>query len=120
MAEVKKVEVLDGYRVRLRFADGFVREIDLEPYLWGPMFEAVRQPKTFRRVKVESGTIVWPNGADICADTLYHAIAPDKLDDVRFLRKIPGLLPTPSRLHRAPAPPRSRAPKRTPRRRSSS
>ncbi|MBI1853021.1 MAG: DUF2442 domain-containing protein [Planctomycetes bacterium] len=92
LARVTKVTVLGGYRIRLEFADGFVREIDLDPYLSGPVFEPVREPKYFRRVRVECGTIVWPNDADICPDTLYHAIPPDKLDDMAYLRKIPGLL----------------------------
>ena len=94
MSDVTKVEVLGGYRIRLEFADGFVREIDLDSYLSGPVFEPVRDPKYFRRVRVdrECGTIVWPNGADICPDTLYHAIPPDKLEDMAYLRKIPGLL----------------------------
>jgi hypothetical protein len=49
--------------------------LDLEPYLRGPIFEPIRgDPAFFRTVRVdpELGTIVWPNGADIDPDVLYH------------------------------------------------
>jgi hypothetical protein len=45
-----------------------VRRVDLEPFLKGPVFERVRRdPDFFRAVAVdgETGTIAWPNGADI-------------------------------------------------------
>jgi uncharacterized protein DUF2442 len=34
--------------------------------------------EVFRSVRVddELGTIVWPNGADICPDVLYEALVP--------------------------------------------
>ena len=78
MVRVKEVEVLGGYAVRLTFTDGTAREVDLERYLRGPIFEDVRDPDTFRTVKVdeELGTIVWPNGADIDPDVLYEDLAP--------------------------------------------
>jgi len=69
----------DGYRVHLTFSDGTERDIDLEPYLKGPsVFEPLRDPARFREVAVdpELGTIVWPNGADICPDVLYHGRSP--------------------------------------------
>ena len=122
LIDVVKVTVLDGFRVRLLFEDGLVREIDLDPYLSGPVFEPVRNPKYFRRVRVdrESGTIAWPNGADICRDTLYHAIPHDKLHDMAYLRSIPGLLSDESkRTRRAPSRPRAAAAKSKTRKRKS-
>lgn len=69
---VTKVVVLHDYVVRLEFDDGFVRELDLEPELSGPVFEPLRDPVMFRRVAVdrELGTIVWPNGADLAPEFL--------------------------------------------------
>ena len=58
--------------VRLEFRDGFVGVLDLEPALHGPVFEALRRPEKFREVKVQDGTLIWPNGADICPTVLRY------------------------------------------------
>ena len=70
---IESVEPLDGYVVRLNFNDGATRVIDLEPELWGPIFEPLRDESVFRQVAVdrELGTIVWPNGADMDPDVLH-------------------------------------------------
>jgi hypothetical protein len=74
--DVTHVEVLHAHVVRLRFADGGERSIDLEPYLHGPVFAEIRSdPTVFALVKVDAdaGTIVWPNGADLAPDLLYDS-----------------------------------------------
>jgi hypothetical protein len=70
---IETVEPLDGYVLRLGFSDGSRREVDLQPELWGPVFEPLRDLEVFRRVVVddELGTIVWPNGADMDPDVLH-------------------------------------------------
>ena len=73
MIRIHGVEALDGFRVRLSLTDGSTREVDLGPFLNGPVFEPVRNDPTFFRsvrVDAELGTIVWPNGADIDPDVL--------------------------------------------------
>ena len=72
--DITDVEVLHDHVVRLHFADGFERTIDLDPYLYGPVFADIRgDPAAFAAVHVdpEAGTIVWPNGADLAPDVLY-------------------------------------------------
>ncbi|MDQ3980659.1 MAG: DUF2442 domain-containing protein [Actinomycetota bacterium] len=74
--EVRHVEHLGGFRLRLTFADGLVTEIDLAEKLAGavgPVFEPLRDPAFFAQVSVdeELGTIVWPNGADLAPDALH-------------------------------------------------
>ena len=71
--DVKAVVPLDPYVVRVVFADGEVRDVDIEPILDGPVFEPLRELKLFERVAVdETGdTIVWPNGADLDPDVIY-------------------------------------------------
>lgn len=69
---VKTITFLTGYKVRLRFQDGARRTVDLEPYLQGARFRAVRKRSTFRKAIVsETGGVCWPNGADICPEVLY-------------------------------------------------
>jgi hypothetical protein len=79
LVRVRSVRPLGGFRVRLGFTDSSERDIDLEPYLLGPIFEPlVRDPELFAAVEVDPmlGTIVWPNGADIDPDVLYHGRRP--------------------------------------------
>jgi hypothetical protein len=78
MTLVTGVEVLEGYCFRVRFDNGSERVVDLESDLWGPVFEALRDPKVFRSVRVdpELGTLVWPNGADLDPDLLSGAESP--------------------------------------------
>lgn len=72
---VESVKVLDSYRVRVKFTDGVEKEIDLEPVIWGPVFEQIRNdPEYFRQVYVDpiSQTLTWPNGVDLDPDSLYY------------------------------------------------
>jgi len=69
----------EGFKVHLEFTDNTMKEIDLAPYLHGPIFEPIRNdPQIFRSVRVDPrmGTIVWDNGADIDPDVLYKGLTP--------------------------------------------
>src|SRR5262245_60429502 len=71
--EIRDVEHLGEYRLRLTFADGVVTDVDLAEKLGGdvgPVFEPLRDVAYFGTVTVdpELGTIVWPNGADLAPD----------------------------------------------------
>jgi hypothetical protein len=73
------VTPLDRFRVRLELSDNTTKEVDLEPYLWGPVFERIRNdPAVFRAVKVDPrlGTLVWDNGADLDPDVLCQDLTP--------------------------------------------
>ena len=79
LVRIKSVKPLEDFFVRLEFTDGTEREIDLEPYLRGKIFEVIKNDKNaFRAVKVDErmGTIVWENGADIDPDVLYYGLKP--------------------------------------------
>jgi hypothetical protein len=64
-----------AYVVRVVFADGEVRDVDMEPVLDGPVFAPLRDPEEFAKVYVdpETHTMAWPTGADIDPDVLYDA-----------------------------------------------
>ena len=56
-----------------------MRTVDLEPFLFGPAFEQIREDDgAFNAVRVdpEIGTIVWPNGADLDPDVLHGDYEP--------------------------------------------
>jgi Protein of unknown function (DUF2442) len=70
---VISVQVQDRYTLTVTFDDGSDRMLDLEPRLFRPVFEPLRDQELFRKVIVdpELGTIVWPNGADLSPEFLY-------------------------------------------------
>ena len=72
MLDVVEVRYMRDYIVWLRFDDGTQGEVDLRAELWGEMFEPLRDVELFRRVAVnpDTGTIEWPNGADLAPEFL--------------------------------------------------
>lgn len=87
LVRIQSVKPLGDFVVELKFTDGTNREIDLEPFLRGQIFEALRNnPQAFRAVKVDerAGTIVWENGADIDPDVLYHDLKPAWAEEKEF------------------------------------
>jgi hypothetical protein len=87
LVRVIAVEPLRGFVLRLSFSDGTTREVDVEEFLRGPVFEPLRaDPELFRRVRVESGAIVWPNGADMDPVVLHGSAEPAWKEDDRGSR----------------------------------
>ena len=77
LVRVQSVEALENFRVLITFKNGIKKEIDLEKFLRGEIFEPIRKnPEIFRSVKVVGGTIGWDNGADIDPDVLYYDLKP--------------------------------------------
>ncbi len=68
------VAVLRPYVLLVTFADDLQREVDIEPVLFGEMFEPLRDSSLFSKVDVDLvlGTVVWPNGADLSPEFLRH------------------------------------------------
>lgn len=85
--EVIEAQPTSGWRVWLRFAGGEEGEVDLSGYLgYGPVFKPLADESFFRQLRIEGGTIAWPNGADI---------APERLHDllVGYNREFAGPVP---------------------------
>jgi len=77
MLRIQQVRPLNGFRLELTLTDGSVVERDVTAWLQGPVFEPLRaDPALFRQVRVEAGTLAWPNGADLCPDFLSWGGAP--------------------------------------------
>ena len=72
VARVVAAQIVSGFTVHLKFADGVEKDINLEPFLHGPIFEPIRNdPQMFAAMFIDNHTIAWRNGADIDPDTLY-------------------------------------------------
>lgn len=74
--DVSQVAVLRHGVLRITFADGTSGEVDVLERMRGPVFDEARTPDGFAEVSVdvETGTVVWPSGADLAPDTLYERI----------------------------------------------
>ena len=70
---ITDAEVCGPYSLDVCFNDGVRKQVDLTPLLTGPVFRPLRDPSYFARVVVDSqsGTVVWPNGADLAPEALY-------------------------------------------------
>ena len=71
--------------VALTFADGLQGEVEVLDRMQGPVFVDARTPEGFANVAVdpETGTIVWPGGADLAPDTLYERVRTGAWPDSR-------------------------------------
>ena len=69
--KVTAIQPLDGCRLRVTFADGFIGEADLAPLLdAGPIFAPWRDPGFFRRVNVVCGVPEWGDDLDLSPGSL--------------------------------------------------
>ncbi len=96
--QVTSAKVVGPFSVRLTFNDGTRRRVNLRAPLRGPVFEPLRDPKEFARLRYRRGwgTIAWPNGADIAPETL-HALPEESEPADAAMR------PTRSRSRRRPS-----------------
>ena len=74
--DITEVEVVRHGVLRLTFADRTTGEVEVLERMRGPVFEQARTPEGFAQVRVdpETGTVVWPGGADLAPDTLYERV----------------------------------------------
>ncbi len=76
---VAAVEPRDGMRLVVTFADGASGEVRIKAFLEAPrvagtIFEPLRDPAVFAQARIDLGSVVWPNGADLAPDAMYDAI----------------------------------------------
>jgi hypothetical protein len=74
--DITAVAVVRHGLLRLTFADGVTGEVAVLERMRGPVFSEAVTPEGFARVSVdaETGTVVWPGGADLAPDTLYERV----------------------------------------------
>jgi hypothetical protein len=73
---VKKIEYLDKYTLKLTFNDKKTKTVNLNKYKTkdkNSVFYSFNDLDFFKSVKLDKklGTLVWPNGIDLCPDALY-------------------------------------------------
>ena len=71
MLEIRSVQPLSGYWLRLTLSNGDVVERDVQDLLRGGVFEPVRHRRdVFEAAFVAGGTVAWPGDVDIAPETL--------------------------------------------------
>ena len=70
---VQKVKT-KGYKLICQFGGGETVEYDMSDVKSekGPIAAPLKKPAFFAKVFVESGTPTWPNGYDVCPETIYQ------------------------------------------------
>jgi hypothetical protein len=75
LIDVIDAKPLDRRKLDLTFEDGLRAVVDLDRVIerFDSVFAPLKDPEYFRLVRVDPkiGTIVWPNGADLCPSVLY-------------------------------------------------
>ena len=68
------VQVCGPRHLDLTFNNGVRKCVDVAPLLDGPIFEPLRSSNYFSQacLDAESGTVVWPNGADFAPESLFE------------------------------------------------
>jgi Protein of unknown function (DUF2442) len=76
MQDVVEAHYVNQYTIWIRFEDGTQGEVDLSAELYGPVFEPLKDQAFFKRfyVNPETGTIEWPNRADLAPEFLYEKV----------------------------------------------
>jgi hypothetical protein len=74
LRDIVAAEALPGHRLRLKFEDGVVGEVDVGSLVrFEGVFEPLADPAYFAQVRADAelGTVCWPNGADLDPVVLY-------------------------------------------------
>ena len=69
---VKKVEILDDYRLLITFDNEEKRIFDVKPLLSFGKFQELTSHDLFKTVRVSFDTIAWSNGLDLDPEYLYE------------------------------------------------
>jgi Protein of unknown function (DUF2442) len=73
--KIVEVQALENYRLRIKFTDGVVGEVDLSHLAGKGVFTPWNQYENFRNVSIVNGRwLAWSDEIDMDADTLYLKI----------------------------------------------
>ncbi len=86
--KILSADPLPEFRLRLNFADGTDRLVDLSGLAGVGVFQAWLEPGVFDQVTVTNyGSLTWPDELDLCPNSLYlRATAKEPEDIIPALR----------------------------------
>lgn len=66
-------EYVKDYIIKIRFNDGSLKIVNLEPYTKrGGIFSKFSDKEFFKKFFIDLNTLCWPNGADIAPERLFE------------------------------------------------
>jgi len=68
--DIKSVDPLDNYKLKVVRVDGLEGILDMVPYLEKGAFRELKNLDYFQQVSISYGAITWPNGQDIAPETV--------------------------------------------------
>ena len=71
-----RVEVRDDHTLRVRFANGELRDFDARPLLARKCYDALKNEALFATARVEYGVVTWADGSDLDPEWLYEDSVP--------------------------------------------
>ena len=69
-------EPVDDKRVRVSFENGVQGLFDCSSYMTDRYWDSLNNPSIFRQVRVECGTLCWPNDIDIDPEEVWEFCTP--------------------------------------------
>ena len=83
MKKIVAFDVLENYRIHLRFEDGVEGTVDLSRLVGQGVFVAWRDYAFFRRAFLAAqGALTWPGELDLCPDALYLEMTGKRPEDL--------------------------------------
>ncbi len=70
---------LDDRRIRVSFENGMGGVFDCTPYLQDKYWASLANPAFFRQVRVDCGTLCWPNDIDIDPEEIWDDCVKEKI-----------------------------------------
>ena len=60
----------DNYKIEVYFVNGLHGIFDMTPYLETGVFKKLKNPSFFNSLRVQYGTLTWPEDIDIAPETI--------------------------------------------------
>ncbi len=73
---IKNLIAHDDYTLSITFDNNEIKVFDMKPYLNIGIFKKLKSLNAFKSAHIQSGTIQWNGGQDLCPDTFYEESVP--------------------------------------------
>lgn len=72
MPIIKDIEVLEDYKILIKYENGKIKIYDMKPNLNYEVFKNLKNYELFKKVHPASETIEWETGEDVNPEDLYY------------------------------------------------